>query len=266
MSTHPLPGSPGRRRAVVVTPTYDEHENIADLIEAVLVEQADVDAFELHVLVADSHSRDGTLEIVARLAQLNPRVHLLDVQERGIGIGLFKGFQHAIEQLEADVLIEMDADFQHNPADIPRLLATIGEGYDVVIGSRFVAGSTNEMPLHRRVLSVGANQVVRSALGLKEVTEITTSFRAFTKEAFLRVDPTTVPWREKSFIFVPVFLVRMLEAGARVAEVPMTMHPRMLGYSKMIYWRYMRDILQFSIKSRLETAGRSLAVHHETGK
>ena len=101
-----------RRRAVVVTPTYDEKENIADLIAAVLGEQEQVPAFQLHVLVADSHSQDGTLDIVAALAAADPRVHLLDVHERCIGIGLFKGFQHAIDALGADVLVEMDADFQ----------------------------------------------------------------------------------------------------------------------------------------------------------
>ena len=239
------------RRAVVVTPTYDERETIADLIDAVLAEQDRVDAFELHVLVADSHSQDGTLSIVDGLAAQNPRVHLLDVHERGIGIGLFRGFQYAIDDLGADVLIEMDADFQHNPGDIPHFLQKIGEGYDVVVGSRFVDGSVNEMPLHRKALSVGANQVVRSALGLKNVTEITTSYRAVTSETFLTVDPDSVPWQEKSFIFVPVFLVRMLETGASATEIPMTMHPRVRGYSKMIYWRYMRDILSFSLKSRL---------------
>ncbi|MCB0199911.1 MAG: glycosyltransferase [Anaerolineales bacterium] len=245
-----------RRRAVVVTPTYDERETIADLIDAVLAEQDRVNAFELHVLVADSHSQDGTLEIVAGQEARDPRVHLLDVHERGIGIGLFRGFQHAIDTLGADVLIEMDADFQHNPDDIPHFLQKIDEGYDVVVGSRFVDGSINEMPFYRKVLSVGANQVVRSALGMKDVTEITTSYRAFTSETFLKVDPDSVPWQEKSFIFVPVFLVRMLETGARATEIPMTMHPRVRGYSKMIYWRYMRDILSFSLKYRLGMAGK----------
>ncbi len=112
------------------------------------------------------------------------------------------------------------------------------------------------MPFYRKVLSVAANQVVRSALGLHSVTEITTSYRAFTKETFVQVDPATVPWQEKSFIFVPVFLVRLLETGARATEIPMTMHPRTQGYSKMNYWRYIRDILLFSIRSRFGTEPR----------
>lgn len=242
----------GRRaRAVVVTPTYDEQENIADLITAVLAEQQHVPEFDLHILVADGHSRDGTAEIVQRLAETNPKIHLLDVQERGIGVGLYKGFRHAIDCLGAEVLMEIDADFQHNPEDIPRFLKELSKGYDLVSGSRFVAGSNVKMPLYRLVLSVGANQLMRLMLGLKGVTDMTTSFRAFTQEIFLKVSPDSVNWEEKSFIFVPVFLFRLLECGARATEISMSEHPRSRGYSKMIYWRYILDILRFSLKTRL---------------
>jgi dolichol-phosphate mannosyltransferase len=240
-----------RVRAVVVTPTYDEKESIADLIAAVLAEQKNVPEFDLHILVADGHSQDGTLEIVGRLAETNSKIHLLDVEERGIGVGLFKGFQYAIESLGADVLIEIDADFQHNPEDIPRFLKGISQGYDVVIGSRFVADSNVKMPLFRLTLSVGANVLIRTMLGVKGVTDFTTSYRAFTKQTFLKINPESVSWQGKSFIFVPVFLVRMLESGAHSTEISVTEHPRSRGYSKMIYWRYILDIFRFSIEYRL---------------
>ncbi|MBN1427052.1 MAG: glycosyltransferase [Anaerolineae bacterium] len=240
------------RRVVIVIPTYNEKENASEIITAVLAEQKPDDVFDLHVLIADSHSTDGTIRIVEDLAQTNPRIHLLDVQERGIGVGLYKGFCHAIDTLGADILFEMDADFQHNPADISRFLEKIGEGYDLVVGSRFALGSVNKMPWYRRILSIGANQVIRVMLNLQTVTEITTSYRAFTKDLFLKIDPATVPWQERSFIFVPVFLVRMIEAGANATEIPMTMHPRVRGQSKMVYWKYIRDIIWFSIKSRLQ--------------
>jgi len=240
-------------RVVAVIPTYDERENVVDIVAAVLAEQAYVPRFDLHVLIADSHSKDGTLELAQELARTHPKVHWLDVQERGIGVGLYMGFRHAIEELGADVLLEMDADFQHNPADIRRLLERMSEGYDLVIGSRFAEGGVNDIPWYRRLLSAGANQVLRLMLNLKGVTEITTSYRAFTREVFLRVDPESVPWREKSFIFVPVFLVRMIDGGARAAEIPMTLHPRTQGYSKMIYWKYARDILWFSTKARVRS-------------
>jgi dolichol-phosphate mannosyltransferase len=250
----PGSGNPdGRRlRAVVVTPTYDEKESIADLIAAVLAEQKNVPDYDLHILVADGHSQDGTLEIVGKLAETNPKAHLLDVEERGIGVGLYKGFHHAIDCLGADVLIEIDADFQHNPEDIPRFLKEISNGYDVVIGSRFVADSDISMSLFRLTLSVGANQMMRMMIGVKGVTDFTTSYRAFTKEIFLKVSPESVTWEEKSFIFVPVFLVRLLECGAHAREISVTEHPRSRGYSKMIYWRYIYDIIRFSIKSRLD--------------
>ena len=240
-------------RVVVVIPTYDECETVVDIIAAVLAEQEYVKRFDLHVLIADSHSRDGTLEIVQELAKTNHKVHWLDVQERGIGIGLYMGFRHAIDELGAEVLLEMDADFQHNPADIRRLLERMSDGYDLVIGSRFAEGGINNIPWYRRILSAGANHMLRTMLNLHGVTEITTSYRAFTKEVFLRVDPETVPWRDKSFIFVPVFLVRMIDCGANTAEIPMTLHPRTQGYSKMIYWKYARDILWFSIKARFRS-------------
>ncbi|MGB8645809.1 MAG: glycosyltransferase [Anaerolineae bacterium] len=242
-----LEQAPTRRRVAVVIPTFDEKENIAALAAEVLAEQKHLPTFELHVVVSDSTSRDGTIEIVERLAQENPFVHLNLVRERGIGLGLYNGFCYSIDTLAADVLVEMDADFQHNPSDLPMLLNKLDEGYDLVIGSRFAPGSVNKMPWYRWVLSVGANQLIRSMLGLHGVREITTSYRAFTRELFLKVKPETVPWRETSFIAVPVFLVRMLECGARAAEVPMTMHPRTLGYSKMDYTRYILDIVRFSL-------------------
>ena len=239
-----------RRRAAVVIPTYDEKENIVPLVSEVLAQQEQAPAFEIHAVIADSGSKDGTAELVRELMTRDPQVHLLEIPERGIGLGLYNGFNYAIQSLAADVLVEMDADFQHNPADIPRLLERIAEGYDLVIGSRFVEGSVNNMPWYRRILSAGANQLIRTMLGLHTVKEITTSYRAFTTELFLRVKPDAVPWREKSFIAVPVFLVRMIECGAKATEIPMTMHPRTLGYSKMNYGQYIRDILVFTLRTR----------------
>lgn len=239
-------------RAVVVLPTYDEAENIEAITRAILEEQANIAAFELYVLIADGHSKDATQEISLRLCEEFESVHFVDVNQRGIGAGLYGGFMYALDQLNADVLVEMDSDFQHNPHDLPPLLAKIADGYEVVVGSRFLPDSQNNMPPFRRVLSYGANGVLRIALGLQHITEITTSFRAIRKEAFLRLEEKDVPWwEERSFIAVPVFLVRMLEKGAKATEVPMTMHPRVLGYSKMVYWRYIRDVLWFALRDRM---------------
>lgn len=239
-------------RAVVVLPTYDEKENISRLVSAIQAQQEKINDFELVILISDGHSQDGTIEVGQQLADDHSDTFFIDVNQRGIGAALYLGFHHAINELNADVLVEMDSDFQHNPDDLPSLLKPITEGYDVVVGSRFLADSQNNMPAFRRLLSVGANGVLRIALGLKNITEITTSFRAIRKETFLLLDEDDVPWWDaQSFIAVPVFLVRMLEKGAKATEVPMTMHPRVEGYSKMIYMRYIRDVLWFAIKDRL---------------
>jgi dolichol-phosphate mannosyltransferase len=238
--------------AVAVLPSYDEQENIEALVRALLKEEANLVGFDFSILISDGHSKDRTQEIANALCQEFTNVHFIDVNMRGIGAGLYKGFQHALNELGADVLIEMDSDFQHNPADVPVLLAKIAEGYEVVVGSRFLPASQNNMPPFRRLLSHGANTVLRWALGLHQLTEITTSFRAIKKEAFLRLEESDVPWwEERSFISVPVFLIRMLEKGATSAEVPMTMHPRVMGYSKMVYWRYIRDVLWFAFRDRM---------------
>ncbi len=250
-ATHQSQSTYPRGRAVVVLPTYDERENIEAVTHAVLSQQEHISEFELHVLVSDGHSRDGTIEIAQRMEQENSRIHFIDVNKRGIGAGIYLGFVHAIEELGASVIIEMDSDFQHNPHDIPVMLTKIAEGYDVVVGSRFLTDSHNNMPLYRRILRIGANGVLRVARGMKCITEITTSFRSIRKEAFLLLKEEDVPWwEERSFIAVPVFLVRMLERGAKATEVPMTMHPRVKGYSKMIYWRYIRDVLWFAFRDR----------------
>jgi dolichol-phosphate mannosyltransferase len=237
------------KQAVVVLPTYDEKENIADIVAAILDQQSRVPAFKIQVVISDSNSKDGTIAIAEGLAQQDPRVHLLVTKQRGIGIGLLNGIRCAIDTLGADVIIAMDSDFQHNPDDIPRLLEKLAEGYELVIASRFAEGVVNEMPWYRWVMSVVANQMIRLMLNIHNVKEITTSYRAFTSSLFNKIEGMAIPWQQESFIAVPVYLVRMLHSGAKVTEIPMTMHARAGGYSKMIYWKYILDVTAFCIKS-----------------
>ncbi len=237
--------------ATVVLPTYDEKENIVDIVTAVLDQQKKVAAFTINVLISDSNSKDGTIEIVEKLCQTEPRVHLLVTNKRGIGVGLYNGIKLAIDILKTDVIIAMDSDFQHNPDDIPLILQKLDEGYDLVIASRFADGVINEMPWYRWIMSVVANQMIRMMLNIHEVKEITTSYRGFTSALFKKIENEAIPWQQESFIAVPVYLVRMLHSGAKVIEIPMTMHARAKGYSKMVYWKYIRDITVFCIKSGL---------------
>src|SRR4030042_3821223 len=122
-------------RLVVTIPTYNEEENIEEIIKKILSQSNKIPDIDLHILVSDSHSPDKTGDIVKRFSQTNPKVHYLDVKERGLGIGLIKGHRYAIDRLKADILAQMDGDLSHDPSSLPKMLQQINNGYDLVIGS-----------------------------------------------------------------------------------------------------------------------------------
>ena len=109
-------------RLVVTIPTYNEKENIEEIIKKVLAQSKKIPDVDLHVLVSDSHSPDGTAEIVKRISKTNPKVHYLDVKERGLGIGLVKGHRYATDKFKADILAQMDGDLSHDPSTLPVML------------------------------------------------------------------------------------------------------------------------------------------------
>ena len=240
------------KKVVVVLPTYNEKGSIKKVISQILAQQEKVPYFELEVLVSDSHSPDGTGKVVEEMAKKNPRVHYLDVVQRGIGVGLIKGHQYAIKKLGADVLLQMDADGQHNPRDIPRFLREIKNGYKLVFGSRLIPGGRNQIPWYRQIFTLGANLVCRLGTGLLDVHDFTPSFRAFTKEVFQRVDKDKIPWKARSFIIQPAFLYEAIKTGVKYKEIPIVFIPRKKGYSKNQILSYIFDIFRFALKARLE--------------
>src|SRR3989344_6025198 len=143
-------------RVVVTLPTYNENDNIAEIIARVLGEAKNLLNIDLHVLVSDSHSNDGTGETVKRITRHNSKVHYLDVKERGLGVGLIRGHRFAIDKLKADILAQMDADLSHDPSTLPQMVAYIKKGYDLVNGSRLTKGGKNLLGLHRRIFTRGA--------------------------------------------------------------------------------------------------------------
>lgn len=244
------------RKVVIVVPTYNEKENIKELIIQIISQQSKVKDSELNILISDSHSSDGTLEQVKQICQKNPRVYLLDVKERGIGIGLLKGYQYAINKLNAGIIMQMDADLQHNPADIPRFLAEFKNGINFVQGSRFIKGGANDLAWYRQFFSWGANLVARLLMGIMEIHEFTTSYRAFTTLLFKKININEVPWKGKSFIFQPAFLYAAFSAGAKIKEIPIVFTDRQKGYSKMNTISYIKDLLLFALKIRLKKSSR----------
>jgi dolichol-phosphate mannosyltransferase len=215
----------------VVVPTYNEAENIDDLILAVVNAAARVPASSPHLLIVDDNSPDGTGRRADALAQDDARVHVLHRQKKeGLGRAYIAGFSHALAN-GADIVVEMDADFSHDPADIPRLVLALMEGSDLVIGSRYVPGGAveNWRP-QRRVVSRAGCWYARRVLGVS-IRDLTGGFKAFRASALRTIDYTTV--RSRGYAFQVEMTWRTARADFRIREVPIRFCERREGDSKM---------------------------------
>lgn len=213
-------------RVLVVTPTYNERENLPELVAA--VHRA---APEADLLIVDDASPDGTGPLADAIAAADPHVRVLHrAGKLGLGTAYVEGFGYATAH-GYDVVFEMDADLSHDPAYIPRFLEAIAGGADVVLGSRNVPGGAVEgWGVGRHVLSKGGSLYARTILGVG-VRDLTTGFKAYTRRALERIDPAAV--RSNGYSFQIETTYRALRKGLRVVEVPIVFVDRRAGRSKM---------------------------------
>jgi dolichol-phosphate mannosyltransferase len=213
------------RRAVICLPTYDERENLAPILTAIHAAVPDVD-----VLVVDDASPDGTGPLADALAARDPRVHVLHrPAKQGLGRAYLGGFAWALER-GYGLVLEMDADFSHDPRDLPRLLAAARDA-DVVLGSRWVpGGGTVRWGLRRKIVSRGGSLYARTILGVP-VRDLTGGFKCFRREVLEAVDLPTVEC--SGYAFQIELTWRALRKGFRVVEVPIVFAERRVGRSKM---------------------------------
>jgi dolichol-phosphate mannosyltransferase len=213
------------RRALVCVPTYDERENVEAITRAILEVTPDVD-----VLVIDDNSPDGTGEIADAIAAREPRVKVLHRPgKEGLGKAYLAGFSWALARGYALVL-EMDADFSHNPRYLPEMLAT-AQRADVVLGSRNVkGGGTVNWGVGRKLLSRGGSFYARTILGLP-VRDLTGGFKCFHREVLEAIELETVQC--SGYAFQIELTYRAMKKGFRVTEVPIVFEDRRVGRSKM---------------------------------
>lgn len=221
-----MPESRGAGPAWLVLPTYNEAENLEPLVAAALANLPDT----ARVLVVDDNSPDGTGDLADRLKAEEPRIDVLHrTQKEGLGPAYIAGFRHALAA-GADRILEMDSDFSHDPADLPRLLAATEEA-DVAIGSRYVSGGGVEnWSKVRQAISRGGSTYARALLGLP-IRDLTGGFKCFRREVLEAIDLDAIGAR--GYAFQVEMTYRAIELGFSVAEVPIVFRERRAGASKM---------------------------------
>lgn len=210
-------------RCLVVTPTYNERQNLEPLVEGLRRAWAG-----LEVVVVDDGSPDGTADVARLLDARLGGVHLLERSgKQGLASAYVAGFNRALE-LGADRVVQMDADLSHDPADVPRLAAAPSQ---LVLGSRYVpGGGTRNWPVHRQALSRFGSWYARTLLGLPQ-RDLTGGFKAWDAGLLRAVLAQEV--RAQGYVFQVEMTLRAVEAGATVEEVPIVFTERTSGSSKM---------------------------------
>jgi dolichol-phosphate mannosyltransferase len=211
-------------RAVVCLPTYNERENLEPMLRAL----GDKD---VRVLVIDDNSPDGTGELADRLAQELGYVDVLHRgRKEGLGPAYLAGFRRALAD-GAELVLEMDCDFSHDPNAVPRLVEAVEGGADLALGSRYVlGGGVRNWGLLRRLISAGGSLYARVILGVK-VRDLTGGFKCYRRAALEAIDLDAID--SKGYAFQIETTYRVLQAGFHVVEVPITFADREVGGSKM---------------------------------
>lgn len=230
--------------ALVVIPTYNEKDNVVRLASAVLAQHKDI-----QILFVDDNSPDGTGRIIDNLVSDNARIHVLHrAGKLGLGSAYREGFKAALS-MGADYIIEMDADFSHDPCVLPEFLTVIQDS-DLVIGSRYLNGvSVVNWPIRRLILSYFASAYTRWVTGL-QLRDCTSGFKCFRRSSLEAVDLDKV--RSDGYSFQIEMNYRCMERGLRITEIPIIFIDRHAGSSKMSR-RIVREAVIMVWKLRLQT-------------
>ncbi|MEO0202307.1 MAG: polyprenol monophosphomannose synthase [candidate division WOR-3 bacterium] len=213
-------------RILVIIPTYNERENIKLIIDEIFKVLPSV-----NILVVDDNSPDKTYELVEEISRNNNRVFLIKRKEKlGLGSAYVEGFKWAISN-NYDLVIEMDADFSHQPSDLLRLIQKIQEGYDLVIGSRYIEGvNVINWPMKRLLLSYFANYYARVITGVP-IKDLTSGFKAIRVEALKSIDLDKI--KSNGYAFQIEIHFKIYNKGFKVIEIPIVFYERRSGNSKM---------------------------------
>jgi len=214
------------KRTLIIIPTYNEIDNIQRMISELL----NLHVEGLEILIVDDNSPDGTGTYVEELSKTNERIHILKrPRKMGLGTAYVAGFRYAIEK-KYDYIFEMDADFSHDPKEIPNFLEKIKD-HDLVIGSRYIQGvNVINWPMRRLLLSYFANQYTRIITGLP-IKDSTGGFKCFRREVLEAIDLSNI--KSNGYAFQIEMNFKAWKKKFRIVEKPIIFHDRTAGSSKM---------------------------------
>jgi len=236
-----------------VIPTYNEHENLPELVNRIQ-KAFSYNGLKGHLIIVDDNSPDGTGELAEQLADKCKNITVIHRPAKlGLGGAYCLGFQTILDHADVDVIIQMDADLSHDPESISIFVEQLKNGVDVVVGSRYIPGGDIEgWPVQRRITSEGANFFVRKLLGLK-THDITSGFRAYRFDVLKSFDFSKT--RSNDYAFQVEMLYHCKNAGFRIGEVPITFRERRKGNSKLgkgVILDFIRTIVEFSLHRILQ--------------
>lgn len=239
-------------KVVILLPTYNERENISTILNLLREQSGLLKNHTLQYLVVDDNSPDGTSDVVRAYKKEHKDVHIITGAKKGLGAALLRGMTYAVDELKAEILLQMDADLSHDPRNIVDLLKKIDQGSNFVVGSRYIPGGSipQNWGVHRKIFSIVGNSIVRFGLGFPEVHDWTGGFRAFHKDFFIKNKIKMLKY--SGYVFQIAFLHNAIIENAKVSEVPIHFTDRRFGHSKIAPSEYIRNVFEYVIRARIK--------------
>lgn len=239
-------------KAILILPTYNERDNISQIIKQLLDVFKLIPGYKFNILVVDDDSPDGTADIVKKISDKNDQVSLLTGRKEGLGKAILRGMEHAVTKLKADIILQMDADLSHNPGSLPEFFQKFKNGSDFVIGSRYIPGGSipDNWGLHRKIYSVLGNAFVRYGLGYPYIHDWTGGYRVYSKKYYELFGQKMTKY--KGYVFQIAFLYNAVLSGAKIGEVPINFTDRRYGKSKIAPSEYIRDVINYVTTQRFQ--------------
>ena len=233
-----------RRKVALAIPTYNEAKNIENLIRQLEKAISSLKNWHIEIFIIDDNSPDGTALIIKSLQKIYTNIHVLSGEKKGLGAAYTRGFEHILKHFNPDYVIQMDADLQHNPKDISRLLAETKKGYEFIIGSRYVAGGDYpNWSFKRKLYSWGANVIARNIAGIKGIDDCTSGFRCISGRFLKSFNIKTL--KANGYAFQMNLLHAACKKKIPITQIPILFPNRKKGKSKL----QNKDIREFFINA-----------------